>query len=45
MLKKFHCFKTKQNTEMSDEEQSYSEFYYPEDQETTEKGWSPCSAF
>ena len=45
MLKKCLCLKTKQNTEMSDEEQSYSEFYYPEDQETTEKGWSPCSAF
>ena len=30
MLKKFLCLKTKQNTEMSDEEHSDSEFYYPE---------------
>ena len=31
MFKKFLCLKTKQNTEMSDEEHSDSEFYYPEE--------------
>ena len=36
MFKEFLCLKTKQNTEMSDEEHSDSEFYYPEEQETTE---------
>ena len=30
MFKEFVCLKTKQNTEMSDEEYSDSEFYYPE---------------
>ena len=29
MFKEFLCLKTKQNTEMSDEEHSDSEFYYP----------------
>ena len=33
---KFLCLKTKQNTEMSDEEHSDSEFYYPEEQEMAE---------
>ena len=37
MFKKFLCLKTKQNTEMSDEEHSDSEFYYPEEQETAER--------
>ena len=37
MFKKFLRLKTKQNTEMSDEEHSDSEFYYPEEQETAEK--------
>ena len=37
MFKKFLCLKTKQNIEMSDEEHSDSEFYYPEEQETAEK--------
>ena len=37
MFNKFLCLKTKQNTEMSDEEHSDSEFYYPEDQETAER--------
>ena len=37
MFKKFLCFKTKQNTEMSDEEHSDNKFYYPEEQETAEK--------
>ena len=36
MFKKFLCLKTKQNTAMSDEEHSDSEFYYPEEQETAE---------
>ena len=35
--KKFLCLKTKQNTEMSDEKHSDSEFYYPEKQETAER--------
>ena len=35
--KEFHCLKTKQNTEMSDEEHLDSEFYYPEEQETAER--------
>ena len=30
-------FKTKQNTEMSNEEHSDREFYYPEEQETAER--------
>ena len=34
MFKEFLCRKTKQNTEMSDEQHSDSEFYYPEEQET-----------
>ena len=29
MFEEFLCLKTKQNTEMSDEEHSDSEFYYP----------------
>ena len=37
MFKKFLCLKTKQNTEMSDEEHSDSEFYYPEEQETSKR--------
>ena len=37
MFKKFLCLKTKQNTEMSDEEHSDSEFYYPEEQETAKR--------
>ena len=37
MFKKFLCLKTKQNIEMSDEEHSDSEFYYPEEQETAER--------
>ena len=37
MFKEFICLKTKQNTEMSDEEHSNSEFYYPEEQETAER--------
>ena len=32
----FLHLKTKQNTEMSDEDHSDSEFYYPEEQETAE---------
>ena len=36
-FKEFLCLKTKQNTEMSDEEHSDSEFYYPEEQETSER--------
>ena len=34
------CLKTKQNTEMSDEEHSDSEFYHPEEQQTTERNAS-----
>ena len=37
MFKEFLCLKTKQDTEMSDEEHSDSEFYYPEEQETAER--------
>ena len=37
MFKEFLCLKTKQNTEMSDEEHSDSEFYYPKEQETAEE--------
>ena len=37
MFKEFLCLKTKQNIEMSDEEHSDSEFYYPEEQETAER--------
>ena len=37
MFKEFLCLKTKQNTEMSGEEHSDSEFYYPEEQETAER--------
>ena len=33
----FLRLKTKQNTVMSDEEHSDSEFYYPEEQETAER--------
>ena len=36
MFKESPRLKTKQNTEMSDEEHSDSEFYYPEEQETAE---------
>ena len=35
--KNFLFLKTKQNTEMSDEEHSDSEFYYPEEQEIAER--------
>ena len=35
--KKFVSFKAKQNTEMSNEEHSDSEFYNPEEQEMTEE--------
>ena len=41
--KSFLCLKTKQNTEMSDEKHSDSGFYYPEEQETTERRASRCS--
>ena len=37
MFKEFICLQTKQNTEMSDEEHSDSEFYYPEEQEMAER--------
>ena len=37
MFEEFLCLKTKQNTEMSDEEHSDSELYYREEQETTEE--------
>ena len=37
LKKKCPWLKTKQNTEMSDEEHSESEFYYPEEQETAER--------
>ena len=37
MFKKFLCLKTKQNTEMSDEEHSNNEFYFPEEQGTAEE--------
>ena len=37
IIKEFLCLKTKQNIEMSDEEHSDSEFYYPEEQETLER--------
>ena len=37
ILKKIICLKTKQNTEMSDEEHSDSEFYYPEEHEMAEE--------
>ena len=33
MFEEFLCLKTKQNTEISDEEHLDSEFYYPEEQE------------
>ena len=36
-FKKIICLKTKQNTEMTDEEHSDSEFYYSEEQETAEE--------
>ena len=36
MFKKFLCLKTKQNSEMSDEEHSDSEFHCLEEQETVE---------
>ena len=39
------CHKTKQNTEMSNEKHSDSEFYYPEEQETAEKRKSPWLEF
>ena len=34
---KFLCLKTKQNTEMNNEEHWDSEFYYPEEQEVAER--------
>ena len=37
MFKEFICLKTKQNTEMSDEEHSDSDFYFLEEQETAER--------
>ena len=37
MFKKCLCLKTKQNTEMSDEDHSDSELNYPEKQETAER--------
>ena len=37
MFKEFLCLKTKQNSEMIDEEHSDSEFYYHEEQETAER--------
>ena len=37
IFKKKISLKTKQNTEMSKEELSDSEFYYPEEQETVEE--------
>ena len=37
MFKEFLCFKTKQNTETSDEEHLDSEFYYPKEQETADR--------
>ena len=37
MFKEFLYLKTKQNSEMSDEEHSDSDFYYPEEQETAER--------
>ena len=38
MFKNFTlCLKTEQNTEMSDEEHSDSEFHYPEEQEMAER--------
>ena len=37
---KFLSFKTKQNTEMSDDEHSDSGFYCPEEHETTERNAS-----
>ena len=38
---KFLCLKTKQNTEMSDEEHLQSEFYHPKEQETAGMNASP----
>ena len=37
LFKKCLCLKTKQSTEMNDEEHSDIKFYYPEEQETAEK--------
>ena len=37
IFNKFLCLKNKQNTEMSDEEHSNSEFYYPKEQEMAEE--------
>ena len=37
LFKEFLCPETKQNTEMSDEEHSDSEFYYLEEKETAER--------
>ena len=45
IFKKFLCRKTKQNTEMGEEEHSDSEWYYPEEQETKEERLSPWWAF
>ena len=42
IFKEFFCLKTKQNTKISDEEHSDSEFYYPEEQETAEPKASRC---
>ena len=39
-LKKIICLKAKQNTEMSDEERSDSEFDHPEEQEKAENNAS-----
>ena len=45
ILKKCLCLKTKQNTEMNDEEHPESEFYYPKEQEAAERKAIPWSAF
>ena len=37
MFQKCLCLKTKQNTEMREEEHSDSGFYYPEEQEMAER--------
>ena len=44
MFKTFLWFKTKQNTLMSDEEHSDSEFYYSEEQEMAERKASRCGS-
>ena len=45
IFKKCLCLKTKQNTEMNDEEHPESEFYYPKEQEAAERKAIPWSAF